>query len=185
MKTGANELCPCGSGTKYKRCCRNRKNDITTYKIRAVKVGDFARLREIGMADTSAKSFIEKAVTNLENYNDLENAYIAEFSGEIAGFVNGVINPIIGDKSTMMELQMTGFPKELANTSGEMEFSPQYLYVKPEFRGVNLGMKLMEVLEKRSGYKRFIIFHESSLQGYYSKQGYTYGINVNVGRKTL
>jgi len=30
MKVGANEFCPCGSGNKYKRCCRNKSIDIWT-----------------------------------------------------------------------------------------------------------------------------------------------------------
>ena len=41
MKIGANELCPCGSGKKYKRCCRDKDVDIwTLWRKNATQIAD-------------------------------------------------------------------------------------------------------------------------------------------------
>jgi uncharacterized protein YchJ len=38
-KTGRNELCPCGSGRKYKRCCQRRTPSTRSSKVLLIVVG--------------------------------------------------------------------------------------------------------------------------------------------------
>ena len=45
MKIRANELCPCGSGKKYKRCCRDKNVDIwSIWRNNAAQISDENRL---------------------------------------------------------------------------------------------------------------------------------------------
>lgn len=32
MKIGRNDLCPCGSGLKYKKCCLNKKEKLGLFE---------------------------------------------------------------------------------------------------------------------------------------------------------
>ena len=49
---------------------------------------------------------------------------------------------------------------------------PEYLYVKPEYRGQRIGLRLLDELEKQSGCFSSMIFYNSSLHNYYTAQGY-------------
>ncbi|MFC1858531.1 type I methionyl aminopeptidase [Thermodesulfobacteriota bacterium] len=58
LKVGRNDLCPCGSGRKYKKCCQNQKNQASLakikktysnkYKIRLKEEKDVQSIREAG-----------------------------------------------------------------------------------------------------------------------------------------
>jgi tetratricopeptide (TPR) repeat protein len=45
-KVGRNELCPCGSGKKYKRCCESKALEASAERARAVAETARARLAE-------------------------------------------------------------------------------------------------------------------------------------------
>jgi len=64
MKTGANDPCPCGSGNKYKRCCRN--NDVTpwaTWRNNASKMAE-----KNGLDNRLAEAFCT-LLKLISNYN--------------------------------------------------------------------------------------------------------------------
>ncbi|HXH25755.1 MAG TPA: SEC-C metal-binding domain-containing protein [Vicinamibacterales bacterium] len=39
VKTGRNDLCPCGSGRKYKRCCQGKTPGARSSKVLLIIVG--------------------------------------------------------------------------------------------------------------------------------------------------
>jgi GNAT superfamily N-acetyltransferase len=181
VKIGANAPCPCGSGNKYKYCCRGKNAVID---IRKMEESDIPYLRDMATFDKAEEQQIIKAIDGITKHNTLENAYIAESNGEIVGFVHGMLNPLNGAS----RMDVHGKPLqygELINISGEPEFSPQYLYVKPKYRGGNIGVQLMEIHEANSGYSRFMVYHKEHMKGYYTKQGYTYGADLTIGRKVI
>ena len=179
MKIGANAPCPCGSGNKHKYCCRNKK---AVFDIRKMVASDISHLRKMANSDKAEAQQIIKAIDGVENQNTLENAYVAESDGAIVGFVHGMLNPLNGVSRTDTLGKPLQFG-ELINISGEPEFSPQYLYVKPTYRGKGIGVQLMNTHEANSGYSRFMVYHNEHMKGYYTKQGYTYGVDPTIGRK--
>ena len=63
MKTGANDPCPCGSGYKYKRCCRTKtENPIGFWQTNAKKI-----INANGLDERCSKAFIA-LVKFISNY---------------------------------------------------------------------------------------------------------------------
>lgn len=52
---------------------------------------------------------------------------------------------------------------------------PEFLYVRPEYRGQKIGEQLISVLEKNSGCDTSQIVYHKTLHDYYEKQGYMAG----------
>lgn len=82
MKTGVNELCPCGSGKKYKKCCKEKdeekeSQDALKKEVDAVVGQLFDKFQEL--ANTNWKgTFLEKPVKkNMESLY-LQCRYINE-----------------------------------------------------------------------------------------------------------
>jgi len=170
MKIGANMPCLCGSGNKYKRCCRDKQAAV---EIRKMVEADISHLHTMSASDKAEADMINKGIEGIVNKHiDLEYAYIAESNGEIVGFVQGMETP-------------ENIPNEFRNTSGELELSIQQLYVKPRYRGEEIGVQLMKAIENKSEHSRFMVFHDPKWQGYYMKQGYIYGANPTIGRKVI
>ncbi len=92
MRIGRNQPCPCGSGRKYKRCCRTRHEigrEATEAVDRAARASGApldhieAHLRAVGRASTVARDHLaagdfEAAIAAAQRVYD-------EFPGEIDG----------------------------------------------------------------------------------------------------
>jgi len=128
-------------------------------KIKKMSKSDVAEISELCRPYIKNNPALEITLRALENSNSFENAYVAEVDGKIVGFVYG--------------MTMSGI------------LCPQYLFVQPLFRRKGIGRKLMETIEKSSGYSNSIISHHESLQEYYLKQGYIYEYDCTIGRKTI
>jgi methionyl aminopeptidase len=70
-KTGRNDLCPCGSGEKYKKCCMVKKKRTSEpietlyynqYKIRLKKENDIQYLRRAGRLVVDTLDLVESAI---------------------------------------------------------------------------------------------------------------------------
>jgi len=62
---------------------------------------------------------------------------------------------------------------------------PEFMYVKPEYRKNGIAHKLLSELEKLSECAASLIFYNKILHGFYQKQGYQAGENLEVALKNL
>ena len=72
MKIGRNDLCPCGSGRKYKKCCMYKKsNDLQSdlkvdyykkYKIRLKETKDIEGIKRAGNLVVDTLNMVEKYI---------------------------------------------------------------------------------------------------------------------------
>jgi methionyl aminopeptidase len=89
IKIGRNELCPCGSGKKYKKCCAMKKSQLDTndveayykkkYDIRLKKAEDIEKIRKAGdlvvQAHELVKGLLKPGITT-----DEINTVVHEFT---------------------------------------------------------------------------------------------------------
>lgn len=62
---------------------------------------------------------------------------------------------------------------------------PEFMYIEPQYRHNGIAQQLLAELEKQSGCTASMIFYHKSLHGFYQKQGYETGENLEVAMKTI
>lgn len=119
MKIGRNQLCPCGSGLKYKKCCLNKPKEdnnikeeftfinpfeyhnkyIHTKKVKATKINKKLLNIYDNRENLSTKNIIDdylEIMNYILNYASKNNIYTIEELDE-ANLVSDFINNIISD----------------------------------------------------------------------------------------
>ncbi len=70
VKIGRNALCPCGSGKKYKNCCRNKKKEVSIkeeYKQRyGIHLKDFKQIKGIKKCGELLLSILDQVETMIK-----------------------------------------------------------------------------------------------------------------------
>jgi len=99
VKVGRNDLCPCGSGLKYKKCClRKQRTDpvsikdlyLKKYKIRIKEKQDIEGIREAGRLAVATLDLVETKIGQGITTNEIDTL-VHEFTvknGAIAGPLN-------------------------------------------------------------------------------------------------
>ncbi len=84
IKIGRNDLCPCGSGRKYKNCCRNRKKEISLkeeyqqqYGVRLKDLDEIEGIRKCGRLLLSILDGVEAMIRPGLKTDDI-NTYVHE-----------------------------------------------------------------------------------------------------------
>jgi len=115
-KPGRNELCPCGSGLKYKKCCSGKKEVISDFesirtlyyrkhKIRLKKAEDIEGIRAAGRLVLVSLDLAEAAVRPGITTDEL-NSLVHEFT--------------IKNGATPAPLNYRGFPKSICTSVNEV-----------------------------------------------------------------
>lgn len=99
IKVGRNDLCPCGSGLKYKKCCirKERSGSVSIkdsyfkkYKIRIKEKQDIEGIREAGRLAIAALDLVETKIGQGITTNEIDRV-VYDFTvknGAIAGPLN-------------------------------------------------------------------------------------------------
>jgi hypothetical protein len=78
-KVGRNELCPCGSGKKYKKCCLNKKPPVFIYQLKvAIKGAKPPIWRRVLVESDSSFEDLHDIIQRIFNW---ENCHIYQFDG--------------------------------------------------------------------------------------------------------
>lgn len=102
------------------------------------------------------------AQSMLKSTGDIEKCLLAMDCevGEIAGYVYGYLLP----NKTLI---------------------PEFLFVKPKYRGYGIGKTLLSEFEIATGCTTSMVFYHKSLHDYYSKLGYQAGDALEVAIKEI
>lgn len=105
---------------------------------------------------------LEQIISNMlcMGVSQAERYYIAEQDSKVVGLIYGYALP-------------------------DGVLFPEFLYVHPEYRGQNIGEKLISELEKNSGCNVSKIVYHKSLHDYYEKQGYKTGDSLETAVKMI
>ena len=107
MKVGRNDICPCGSGLKYKKCCMKNKT-ATKEETKDFSIREILSFLEVGLKNINAvnKEVANIAVKKLDLLNNktLECQFYAESENSIdvkveISSVMGVLNGFFKDDS--------------------------------------------------------------------------------------
>ena len=113
-KVGRNDPCPCGSGRKYKKCCRGksvqRANDLKTvyfqrFNIRLKEPKDIAGIRKAGRLATATLDLVESQIRPGLTTEEI-NTLVHEFT--------------IKHKAVPAPLNYRGFPKSVCTSINEV-----------------------------------------------------------------
>jgi methionyl aminopeptidase len=111
---GRNDLCPCGSGLKYKKCCLGKsapdQGDLaeiyaSKYNVRLKQAQDIAAIRQAGQLVVKTLDLVEDMLRPGITTNDI-NALVHDFT--------------IQNKATPAPLNYRGFPKSVCTSINEV-----------------------------------------------------------------
>jgi methionyl aminopeptidase len=111
---GRNDLCPCGSGLKYKRCCLGKsapdQGDLaeiyaSKYNVRLKQAQDIEAIRQAGQLVVKTLDLVEDMLRPGITTNDI-NALVHDFT--------------IQNKATPAPLNYRGFPKSVCTSINEV-----------------------------------------------------------------
>ncbi len=114
VKTGRNELCPCGSGKKYKKCCYGKKDSLfidigqeyyRKYKIKIKNKVDIEGIRKAGKLVVNTLNLVEKSIK--------PNMTTDEINSMVHNFT-------IENKAIPAPLNYRGFPKSVCTSVNEV-----------------------------------------------------------------
>jgi tetratricopeptide (TPR) repeat protein len=72
VKVGQNDLCPCGSKVKFKKCClenKSNRQDITTYEITTEPMPEFTSDENMSFIDKKTYDKIGQEISHKESIN--------------------------------------------------------------------------------------------------------------------
>lgn len=93
MKVGRNDLCPCGSGLKYKKCCEGRETPVSVnldayyrkkYDIHLKKEKDIEALRKAGALVVETHKRVEEMIRPGIKTDDI-NTFVHEYTVKNGG----------------------------------------------------------------------------------------------------
>jgi methionyl aminopeptidase len=114
VKIGRNDLCPCGSGLKYKKCCLGKKNPVPgsykdayykKYKIRLKEKGDIKGIRAAGRLALATLDLVESRIRPGITTDEI-NTLVHDFT--------------IKNGATPAPLNYRGFPKSVCVSINEV-----------------------------------------------------------------
>ena len=82
QKTGRNELCPCGSGKKYKHCCLKNKSVLIDEEFTAILPNE----NDLNLSDTEIETISKEKLGDEKAIQHLANVTIFNAVGLIKDF---------------------------------------------------------------------------------------------------
>lgn len=157
-KIGRNELCPCGSGKKYKKCCIDKDEQRNVMQPKPMERFDYSHLLSYEEVNEMSNDEIIKKLEKMgipfdqEKFlNDIENSYSAEEISE----------NWFREYSVMAEGREEDFPWFAAWILWERMAPPEYLSMEQMDDLIEEGIKYLEAKDYTSACDKWLTVWEA------------------------